>query len=90
MKLCHLQQHRWTYGIILLSEVIQKEKQIYDIIFIYGISNMTHMNLSMIQKHIQRHRRQTCIFQAWVGGGRGVGWRKNGLGLWVYWMHTKI
>ena len=30
---------------------------------------MTQMNLSMKQKHIQRHRRQTCIFQAWVGGG---------------------
>ena len=46
---------------IILSKVSQKEKDKYRIIsFIWGISNMTQMNLSTKQKQSQRHREQTC------------------------------
>ena len=46
---------------IILSKVSQKEKDKYHIIsLMWGISNMTQMNLSTKQKQTQRHREQTC------------------------------
>ena len=45
--------------IIILSEVSQKEKDKYHMIsLIYGIQDMTQMNLFMKETH--RHREQTC------------------------------
>ena len=62
--------------IIIPSEVSQKEKDKYRIIsFIWGISNMTQMNLSTKQKQNQRHREQTGGCQE---GGR---WERVGLGV---------
>ena len=45
--------------IIILSKVSQKEKDKYHMIsLMYGISNMTQMNLSMKQKQTYYHRKQ--------------------------------
>ena len=58
---------------IILSEVNQKEKDKYHMIsLIYGIENMTQMNLSTKQKQTHRLREQTCGCQG-VGGMR-KGW----------------
>ena len=54
--------------IIILSEVSQKEKDIYHMIsLICGIRNIPQMNLSMKQKQTHRRREQTWGCQ---GGGR--------------------
>ena len=45
---------------------------------IYGIQNMTQMNLSMKQKQTHRHREQNCGCQG--GKGMGEGWVRS-LGL---------
>ena len=60
---------------IILSEKSQTEKDKYTMTsFIYGISNMTQMNLSVKQKQTNRHREQTCgcqggwsLEEGWMG-----------------------
>ena len=55
---------------IILSKVSQKEKDKYHIIsLIWGISNMTQMNLSTKQKKTHRHERTDL----WLPRGRS-GW----------------
>ena len=57
--------------IILLSEVNQKEKDKYHMIFLTcRIYNMMKMNWSTKQKQTHRHREQACDYQ---GGGEGEG-----------------
>ena len=48
-------------GIIVLSEVSQKEKdKYYMTLLISGIQNMIQINISMKQKQTHRYREQTC------------------------------
>ena len=55
-------------GIIILSEVSQKEKDKYHVTsLICGIQNMTQMNLLLKQKQKHRHRKQICVCQKWWG-----------------------
>ena len=57
--------------IIILSEISQKEKDIYHMIsLICGISNITQMNLFTKQTH--RHRKQTYGYQSGQGGEGGI------------------
>ena len=47
--------------IIILSEVIRKERDKYHVpFFIYGFLNVTQMNLSMKQNHEQREQIDVC------------------------------
>ena len=63
---------------MILSEVSQKEKDIYHMISLMcGIENMTQMNLSMKQKQNHGHREQTGGCQ---GGGEGGRNRVRGWG----------
>ena len=56
--------------IIILSEVSQKEKDEYHMIsLIYGVQNMTRMNLSTKQK--QTHRQRTDLWLPRRGAGEG-------------------
>ena len=65
--------------IIKLGEVIQKEKDKYHMIsLIYGIKNMTQMNIYTKQKQTNRHREQTCSCQ-W---GAGREWDEWGVWSW--------
>ena len=70
--------------IIKLGEVIQKEKDKYHMIsLIYGIKNMTQMNIYTKQKQTNRHREQIC--GCWGQGSVGEevgGWERDGLGVW--------
>jgi len=57
--------------ILMLSEVIQKEKNKYHMIsLIHGISNMAQMNLSAKQKHTDI---ENIIVVAKGEGGEGAG-----------------
>ena len=68
---------------IILSKVSQKEKDKYHIIsLIWGISNMTQMNLSTKQKQAHRYREKICDCQ----GGWRVG--SDELGSWDEQMKT--
>ena len=61
--------------IIILSEVIQKEKDKYHMIsLICGIENTIQINLSTKQKQTHGYREQTCGCQCM--------WRWKGLGVW--------
>ena len=61
---------------LILKEVSPKEKGKYHMIsLIYGIQNITQMNLSTKQKPTHRHREQTC-------GCQREGGRREGLGIW--------
>ena len=62
---------RMDLDMITLSEV-KSEKDEYHILLIWGIYNMTQMNLSMKKKQIRRHREQTCSCQGEGGEGLGV------------------
>ena len=62
-------------GIIILSEVSQKEKDKYHVTsLICGIQNMTQMNLLLKQKQKHRHRKQICVCQR----GEEIEERRNG------------
>ena len=59
--------------IIILSEVSQTEKDKYHMMsLICGVENMTQVKLSMKQKQIHRHRKQTdgCQGRGGVEEGR--------------------
>ena len=57
--------------ILILSEVSQKEKDKYDITYVWNLKHGTDEPIAK-QKHTQRHREQTCGCQ-W-GRGEEVGW----------------
>jgi len=53
--------------IIILSEVIEKDKKIYDIIYMRN----QKINLLTRQKQIHRHRKQSYVYQRGKGKARG-------------------
>ena len=54
--------------IIILSEVIEKDKKIYDIIYMRN----QKINLLTRQKQIHRHRKQSYVYQRGKGKARGA------------------
>ena len=54
--------------IIILSEVIEKDKKIYDIIYM----RYQKINLLTRQKQIHRHRKQSYVYQRGKGKARGA------------------
>ena len=77
--------------IIILSEVSQKEKDIYYMIsLICGISNMTQINISTKQKQTHRHRGQLWLPRGRESGGRnGVGVSRCKL-VYIEWINNKV
>lgn len=75
MKSCLFQQHRWTWKILCLSKVSQRERQVLYIFTHYVESNICRNKQMRTVK--QKQCQETEDKQA-VNGGRGAGKRKIG------------